>query len=154
VEIFTYKDQNNHPINGLTSMIFIDLSCANQIISEKKTVDKMTEVEKWVVFLDKASDPNYRDIINGLIENKEGIKMASSALLMISKDERERADYLSRLRWQMDRDNEIAVAKEESDLYWLAVVTKKDEALLEKDTVISEQAALIAKFLAANSSDQ
>jgi hypothetical protein len=65
----------------------------------------------------------------------------------VSQEERERADYLSRLRWQMDRDYEIAMVKEakaKADLYWQTIIAEKDRLIAEADARIAEINSKIA----------
>jgi methionine aminopeptidase len=51
VEIFTMKNENREELSDLATMLFVDLSQEKKIIEKKQTIDKMTEIEKWVVYL-------------------------------------------------------------------------------------------------------
>ena len=66
----------------------------------------MTDMERFSVFLRYAENPEYRDIVNRVIESKEGLAVAGEVLMSISKDERERAIFRSR---------RIALADQESN---------------------------------------
>jgi predicted transposase/invertase (TIGR01784 family) len=182
VEYFTYVNRRGNPLNGLTELVFVDLSMANKILKQGKTVEAMAEIEKWVIFLAKAENPRYRKIIDSLIANKEGIKMANSTLMTISKDERERADFLSRLKWQTDRGHELAsiqnradrkygkvIAKKDATIAKIStdnakkddviaqkddVISQKDGVISQKDDVIAQKDALIASLLAKDSKDK
>jgi hypothetical protein len=53
-----------------------------------------------------APNPDYRDVVNRVIETKEGLAVAGEVLMSISKDERERAVF---------RNRRIALADREPD---------------------------------------
>ena len=63
-------------------------------------------MERFAVFLRYAENPEYRDMVNRVIESKEGLIVAGEVLMSISKDERERAIFRSR---------RIALADQESN---------------------------------------
>jgi hypothetical protein len=52
----------------------------------------------------------YRDLVNKVIESKEGLAVAGDVLMSISKDERERAIFRSRRIALADRESNIAAA--------------------------------------------
>jgi len=85
--------------------MFVELTKLNNVI--KKPVEDMTDMEKFSVFLRYAENPNYREIVNRVIESKEGLAVAGEVLMSISKDERERAIF---------RNRRIALADLESNL--------------------------------------
>jgi hypothetical protein len=145
VEYFMYINRRGQSLEGLTELVFVDLSMADKILKQGKPVEEMTEIEKWVIFLAKVEKPRYRKIIDSLIANKEGIQMANSTLMTISKDERERADFLSRLKWQTDRGHEIASIQNSADRKYGKVIQKKDAVIAKKDAAIAKKDAVIAK---------
>jgi len=51
--------------------------------------------------------------INEIIEQEEGIAMASEVLVTISKDEIERARLESELKYELDTQSKLAYAKQE-----------------------------------------
>ena len=67
-------------------------------------------MEFWAVFLGYADKPEYRDLVNKVIEKKEALKVASEVLMEISKDEHERALFRSRRMYQMDLESNLAAA--------------------------------------------
>jgi flagellar biosynthesis/type III secretory pathway protein FliH len=78
----------------------------------RKSVDDMTDLEKWALFLHYANIPEYREAINKVIQSKEALQMAGSLLMSVSKDERERAVNRSRRMYQTDMQSDIATAED------------------------------------------
>ena len=79
----------------------------------KKPVDKMTGEEFWALFLAIGSDPDYRDLLNKMIEARREIGMAVELLQTISRDENERARFRARRKFQMDIEHGFIVAGDE-----------------------------------------
>jgi predicted transposase/invertase (TIGR01784 family) len=90
-------------------IIYVELSKLNKIL--KKSVNDMTDLEKWSIFFQYANEPKYRETINKVIESKEVLKMAGNLLMSISKDERERAIFRSRRMYQSDLESNLATAE-------------------------------------------
>ena len=59
------------------------------------------------------TDRSKRNIINEIVELEEGIAMASSVLIKVSRDEEERARIMREEKTELDRISYIAHAKEE-----------------------------------------
>lgn len=78
----------------------------------KKSVDDMTDLEKWAVFFQYASEPTYRETVNEVIASKEVLQMAGNRLMSISQDERERAVFRSRRMYQTDLQSDLATAED------------------------------------------
>jgi hypothetical protein len=72
----------------------------------------MTPLEMWSAFLGYAADAEKRSLINGIIERREEIGVAGAALMEISRNEDERARYLSRKKAENDRISEMLTVKE------------------------------------------
>jgi predicted transposase/invertase (TIGR01784 family) len=66
----------------------------------------------WSVFLGHASDLKHRGLINEIIEKKEALGMAGEVLAAISKDEHERAKFMSRRKAETDRVSDLLTAEE------------------------------------------
>ena len=99
----------------------------------------MTDMERFSVFLRYAENPDYREIVNKVIESREGLAVAGELLMSISKDERERAIF---------RNRRIAVADRESNMAQ-AILNERDKwqgVVAEKDTALAAQAARIAEL--------
>ena len=97
-------DSDNGLLHDGIRVLFIELSKLSEVL--KKPVDDMTDMERFSVFLRYAEYPDYRDIVNRVIESKEGLAVAGELLMNISKDERERAIF---------RNRRIAMADQESN---------------------------------------
>jgi hypothetical protein len=71
----------------------------------------MTVIERRTVFFRFIQNPTRRDLINGILNYKEGIAMATAELLTISQDEiiRTRLEY--ELKNQLDYQSGMVSAK-------------------------------------------
>jgi len=78
-----------------------------------KRAEELTPIEIWGLFFGHAHDPDYREIINRIIETKKEVRMASELLMEISKDEAERARIRSRKKFEMDRMSDLLTFKDE-----------------------------------------
>ena len=87
---------------------FIELSKLGEVI--KKPVSDMTALDKWSIFFQYAPDPQYRETVNKVIESKEVLAMAGELLMSISQNERERAIYRSRKKFQTDYQSDMATS--------------------------------------------
>jgi len=76
-------DTNNMLLSDAIHVIYVELSKLSQII--KKSVDDMTDLEKWSVFLRYANIPEYRETVNKVIESKEALQMAGNLLMSVSR---------------------------------------------------------------------
>ena len=97
---------------------FVELSKLNELL--KKPVGEMTDLEKWAVFLRYAESPDYREIVNRVLETKEGLNVAGELLMGISQDERERAIFRSRRMYQSDLESNMYTARREGKAEGLA----------------------------------
>jgi len=97
-------DTDNGLLHNAVQAMFVELTKLNEVI--KKPVEQMTNMERFAVFLKYAGNLDYREIVNKIIESKEGLAVAGELLMTVSKDERERAIFRSR---------RIALADRESD---------------------------------------
>ena len=72
----------------------------------------MTDFEKFSVFFEYAAKPAYRDKVNKIIESEEVLSVAGELLMSISQNERERAIFRSRRKFQSDHESDIATAED------------------------------------------
>jgi len=91
--------------------MFVELSKLRKLL--KKSVDEMTDLEKWAVFLRYADSPDHRGVVNRILESREGLNVAGELLMNISQDERERAIFRSRRKYQTDLESNMLTAKRE-----------------------------------------
>ena len=108
---FSFRNEKGQELSNAVGIVFIELSKLNDII--KKPVSDMTGEEQWSIFFAYGGDKKYVDLINKLCKVRSGIKMAEEVLSSISRDERERALFRSRRKFQMDMDHNLAVARDE-----------------------------------------
>ena len=103
-------DEDNELLSDAIHVVYVELSKLQEIM--KKSVDDMTDLEKWAVFFQYASEPTYRETVNEVIASKEVLQMAGSRLMSISQDERERAVFRSRKMYQTDRESDLATVED------------------------------------------
>jgi predicted transposase/invertase (TIGR01784 family) len=85
--------------------VYIDLTKLSGVLD--KSVDEMTGIEQWAVFLKHAPDETKRDIVNSIVGTREAISMAQNILQTISADTATRMQYESELIWQLDYNYRI-----------------------------------------------
>jgi predicted transposase/invertase (TIGR01784 family) len=103
-------DATNELLSGAIHVIYVELSKLGGIM--RKSVDDMTDLEKWALFLQYANIPEYRETVNKVIQSKEALQMAGSLLMSVSKDEREQAVYRSRRMYETDMQSNLATAED------------------------------------------
>jgi predicted transposase/invertase (TIGR01784 family) len=103
-------DIDNELLHDAIQAVIIELSKLEDVV--KKPVEAMTDMEKFSVFFEYAANPEYRDTVNKVIESEEVLTVASNLLMNISQDERERAIFRSRKKYQMDMDSNMATAED------------------------------------------
>lgn len=106
-------DEDNELLSDAIHVVYVELSKLQQIM--KKSVKDMTDLEKWAVFFQYASDPIHREIVNEVIASKEVLQMAGNRLMSISQDERERAVFRSRRMYQTDLQSDLATAEDRGE---------------------------------------
>ena len=103
-------DEDNELLSDAIHVVYVELSKLQETI--KKSVNDMTDLEKWAVFFRYASEPTYRETVNEVIASKEVLQMAGNRLMSISQDERERAVFRSRRMYQTDLQSDLATAED------------------------------------------
>ena len=103
-------DVDNELLHNAIQAVIVELSKLEEVV--KKSVEAMTDLEKFSVFFEYADNPTYRDTVNKVIESEEVLTVASNLLMNISQDERERAIFRSRKKYQMDIASDIATAED------------------------------------------
>ena len=106
-------DADNELLSDAIYVIYVELSKLQEIM--KKSVTDMSDLEKWAVFFQYASEPQERETVNEVIASKEALQMAGNLLMSISKDERERAVFRSRRMYQTDRASDLATAEDRGE---------------------------------------
>jgi predicted transposase/invertase (TIGR01784 family) len=109
---FEYYDRERGvSLGGKTRIITVELSKLEE--TARKAAAEMTKAEMWAVYFRYITDRSKRDKINTIIEQEEGIAMASRVLMTISRDEEEHARYMSRFKFEMDHKSGLTEAWEE-----------------------------------------
>ncbi|MDR1299706.1 MAG: Rpn family recombination-promoting nuclease/putative transposase [Oscillospiraceae bacterium] len=111
VRRFSIRDEQGIELADNIGIIFIELTKMREVL--KKPVKDMTPLEQWCIFFKYANNPKYRGILNELTTARREIKVATELLTNISRDEHERALFLSRRIAQRDREHNYAVARKE-----------------------------------------
>lgn len=106
-------DEDNELLSDAIHVVYVELSKLNEIM--KKSIGEMTDLEKWAVFFEYASEPVYRETVNNVIESKEALQMAGDLLMGISKNEHERAAFRSRRMYQTDLESNLATAEDRGE---------------------------------------
>lgn len=101
-------DTTGEPLSDAISLTFVELSKLDEILM--KPVSNMTDLDKWSVFLQYAPDQKYREKVNEIIESEEVLQMAGNLLMSISQDEKERAIFRSRRKYQTDMQSNMATS--------------------------------------------
>mgnify|MGYP001057320010 CR=1 FL=1 len=103
-------DEDNALLSDALHVVYVELSKLKEVAA--KSVEDMTDLEKWSIFFRYASERNYRETVNKVIESKEALQMAGDILLNISQDERERAVFRSRRMYRTDEQSNLATARD------------------------------------------
>jgi len=98
-------DDDNELLCDIIRVVFVELSKLHEIL--KKPISEMTGLEKWSIFLRYAESLDYRNIVNDVIKSEEALNVASELLMSISQDERERAIFMSRRKFQSDQESNL-----------------------------------------------
>jgi predicted transposase/invertase (TIGR01784 family) len=106
-----YDPEHGVSLNGRSRIITLELSKIEK--SVEKPVNEMGIQEIWAVFFKYLTDRKKRSKINEIIEQEEGIAMASEVLMTISKDEHEQARLMSEEKSQLDWQSKLVHAKRE-----------------------------------------
>lgn len=104
-------DITGEQLSDAISINFVELSKLKGVLA--KDVSDMSILDKWSVFLQYAPDPRQRELVNRIIESEEVLTMASELLMSISQDERERAIFRSRRKFQTDMQSNLATARDQ-----------------------------------------
>ena len=103
-------DTTGELLCDVIQVIFVELSKLKDLL--EKPVSEMTVLDKWSLFLQYAPDQEHREKVNEVIESEEVLQMAGNLLMSISQDERERAIFRSRRKFQTDLQSDLATAED------------------------------------------
>ena len=106
-------DRTGELLSDAIQISFVELSKLSTVL--KKPISDMTALDKWSVFFQYASDPKYRETVNKVIESEEVLSVAGELLMSISQNERERAIFRSRRKFQTDLQSDLATAEDNGE---------------------------------------
>ena len=106
-------DTTGELLSDAISLTFVELSKLGEVV--RKPVNDMTDLDKWSIFFQYASDLEHREIVNEVIESEEVLQVAGNLLMTISKNEQERAIYRSRRKLQTDMQSDLATAEDRGE---------------------------------------
>lgn len=109
VNDYRYRDKAGKDLSEDETIIFIELPKIDKIIH--KPINEMSNLEMWAIFFRYVTDKSKRDILNTIINRKEGINMAVNVLDEISKNEQERIQYENELIFDLDIRSNVNRAK-------------------------------------------
>jgi len=128
---FQFRNDEGETLSDNAHIYFIELTKLRDVLT--KPIEEMTPVEMWAVFLKFADDKNKRELLNKIIEAREGIQMAVEMLSSISKDEHERARMLSRMKFWNDYESDVICAEKKAREENSVEIARK--MLREKDSI-------------------
>jgi predicted transposase/invertase (TIGR01784 family) len=106
---FEYFDQIHRvSLGGRSRIITMELSKLEKI-AEKETAE-MSIKEKWAVFFKYLTDKKKRSKINEIIEQEEGIAMASEVVTGWTQEQKEALWRMSAEKAELDRQSKMAYA--------------------------------------------
>jgi predicted transposase/invertase (TIGR01784 family) len=111
VNDYRYRDNTGNDLSDDETIVFIELPKIDKILD--KPVGEMTNLEMWAIFFRYVTDKSKREILNSIINRKEGIEMAAKVLDEISKSEQERIQYESELIFDLDERSRLYSARKE-----------------------------------------
>ena len=109
-----YDSEHGMPLKGRSRIITLELSKLEEVV--EKPVNEMDEKESWAVYFRYLTDKGKRYKINEIMEQEEGIAMASEVLIHISKDEIEQARLESELKYELDTQSNLSWAERKGHL--------------------------------------
>jgi len=130
VNDYRYRDKSGNDLSDDETIIFVELPKIDRVI--EKPVSEMTNLEMWAIFFRYVTDKSKKEILNAIINRKEGINMAVNVLDEISSSEEERIQYENELIFQLDVNSGLYNARKEG----------KEEGIIEGRTEGEEKKAI------------
>jgi predicted transposase/invertase (TIGR01784 family) len=107
-----YDPAHKISLNGRSRIITLELSKLSEVV--EKPIKDMKTPERWGAFFQYLRDKSKRGIINEIMNQEEGIAMASEVLINISKDEAERFRLLSWEKHMLDAQSDRSYERQEA----------------------------------------
>jgi len=96
-----FRDEHGTPLTDDEVIIFLELSKIKKLLN--KPVDELSDIEMWMLFFRYVTDKSKRELLNKILEKKEGIGMAAQILKEMSMSEQERMIYEAELIYELDQ---------------------------------------------------
>jgi predicted transposase/invertase (TIGR01784 family) len=103
-----YDEEAKISLNGITRIVTMELSKLKE-----KPPGERSRVESWALWFKYVGNPGKREMINELIEEEEGLKMATKTLVSISKDQEAKIRAMWKEKAELDYYNDITISKQE-----------------------------------------
>jgi predicted transposase/invertase (TIGR01784 family) len=108
--VFEYYDSvHGVSLNGRSRIIALELSKLERVV--EKEVNEMSVQEQWAVYFKYLTDREKRSKINEIIEQDEGIAIASEVLMTVSREEHEQARQMLIEKNELDYQSRMVTAK-------------------------------------------
>jgi predicted transposase/invertase (TIGR01784 family) len=104
---FVFSDGVN-TLSELCCIIYVELPKIKDKID--RPFEDLTEEERWALYIEYANRPEYAMKIREF-EQKEAFKMASDMLSNISQNDKQRFEYISRLKYEWDLESNLAMER-------------------------------------------
>lgn len=106
---FEYYDPvHKVSLNGRSRIIALELSKLDQVV--EKEAKEMSIQEQWAVYFKYLTDRKKRSKINEIIEQDDGIAMASEVLMTVSREEHEQARQMLIEKNELDYQSRMVTA--------------------------------------------
>jgi predicted transposase/invertase (TIGR01784 family) len=148
-----YDKEHNIALGGITRIFTIELTKLESIL--KKSVDEMSQIERWSIYLYYLKDETKLDVINQIVEKEEGVAMATAELLEFTRDNPEAVRRFQREKHELDaqvaelRKQELRKVVAEKDTIIKRMADENERIASENERIANENAALKAKLAAA-----
>ena len=137
IKDYRFRDRQGNDLTDDKTIVFLDLSKIESVLG--KSIDDMTNVEKWAIFFKYVTDNSKRNLLDEIVNREAGIRMATNILLEVSKDEEARAYYESELIFKLDQRGNMRMAKEEGRIEGKEEAKKEYEDEIKKLKVEIEE---------------
>lgn len=106
---YTMRKESGEQLAGKLNIIFFDLIKIRKMFGT--SVEKLTKLQKWGLFLSYADSEKHRDYIKKLIDSEDGLMNANAALNMVSQDDINWAIENSIFKAQRDYNSNMQYAE-------------------------------------------
>ena len=102
VHRFMERDDKGRALTFAMQSHIIELNKGLRNFAEKKSLDELTMLEKWILFLMTYEEKSENRLLRELIESEEIFRKAEEVLRVISQDERIKEQAYARHKFERD----------------------------------------------------